>query len=66
MNLHTFPGVVDQEREVDALLRAVASTQIDQVQVRSLAIDTSQVPGGGQEAQCRRDARWGWRSCCVA
>ena len=42
INLLTFPGVVDQEREVDALCELVGTAQIDQVQVRSLAIDPAQ------------------------
>jgi pyruvate-formate lyase-activating enzyme len=39
LNLLTFPGVVDQEGEADALCRLVSSARVDQVQVRSLAID---------------------------
>jgi len=42
LNLLTFPGVTDQEREADALCELVASSDVDQVQVRSLAIDPEQ------------------------
>ena len=42
LNLLTFPGVTDQEGEVDALCELVASSGVDQVQVRSLAIDPEQ------------------------
>ena len=42
LNLLTFPGVVDQEREVDALCELIANATIDQIQVRSLAIDPAQ------------------------
>jgi len=42
INLLTFPGVTDQEGEADKLCRLVSSARIDQVQVRSLAIDPDQ------------------------
>ncbi|GAC1339417.1 MAG: radical SAM protein [Myxococcales bacterium] len=42
LNLLTFPGVVDREGEVAALCRLVASAGVDQIQVRSLAIDPEQ------------------------
>lgn len=42
LNLLTFPGVVDREGEVEALCRLVAAARVDQVQVRSLAIDPEQ------------------------
>jgi pyruvate-formate lyase-activating enzyme len=42
LNLLTFPGVTDQEGEVDALCDLVARCRVDQVQVRSLAIDPEQ------------------------
>ena len=42
LNLLTFPGVVDQEGEVDLLCALVSSARVDQVQVRSLAIDPEQ------------------------
>jgi pyruvate-formate lyase-activating enzyme len=42
LNLLTFPGVTDQENEVLALCALVASARVDQVQVRSLAIDPEQ------------------------
>ena len=42
LNLLTFPGIVDEEGEVDALCKLVASCKVDQVQVRSLAIDPEQ------------------------
>jgi len=42
LNLLTFPGVVDQAREVDALCALVGSAKVDQIQVRSLAIDPAQ------------------------
>jgi pyruvate-formate lyase-activating enzyme len=42
LNLLTFPGVVDREGEVDALCALVAAARVDQVQVRSLAIDPEQ------------------------
>lgn len=42
LNLLTFPGVVDQEGEIDALCGLVSLAQVDQVQVRSLAIDPEQ------------------------
>ena len=42
LNLLTFPGVVDQEGEVEALCELVGSARVDQVQVRSLAIDPEQ------------------------
>ena len=42
LNLLTFPGVTDQEGEMEALCELVASCGVDQVQVRSLAIDPEQ------------------------
>src|SRR5205823_2172765 len=42
LNLLTFPGVTDREGEVDALCELVSSAKVDQVQVRSLAIDPEQ------------------------
>jgi pyruvate-formate lyase-activating enzyme len=42
LNLLTFPGVVDREGEADALCALVAAAGVDQVQVRSLAIDPEQ------------------------
>ena len=42
LNLLTFPGVVDQEGEVEALCELVGAARVDQVQVRSLAIDPEQ------------------------
>src|SRR5256885_1754934 len=42
LNLLTFPGVTDQAGEADALCALVASAEVDQVQVRSLAIDPEQ------------------------
>jgi pyruvate-formate lyase-activating enzyme len=42
LNLLTFPGVVDSEGEADKLCALVASAGVDQVQVRSLAIDPEQ------------------------
>lgn len=42
INLLTFPGVTDQQGEVDALCDLVARYRVDQVQVRSLAIDPEQ------------------------
>ena len=45
LNLLTFPGVVDTEGEVDALCALVAKAKVDQVQVRSLAIDPAQYLG---------------------
>jgi pyruvate-formate lyase-activating enzyme len=39
VNLLTFPGVTDQEGEAEELCRLVSRERIDQVQVRSLAID---------------------------
>jgi pyruvate-formate lyase-activating enzyme len=42
INLLTFPGVSDQEGEVDALCEIVGGARVDQVQVRSLAIDPEQ------------------------
>ena len=42
LNLLTFPGVVDQAGEIDALCKLVADARVDQVQVRSLAIDPEQ------------------------
>jgi hypothetical protein len=40
--LLTFPGVTDQEGEAGKLCELVASERVDQVQVRSLAIDPDQ------------------------
>jgi MoaA/NifB/PqqE/SkfB family radical SAM enzyme len=42
LNLLTFPGVTDQEGEAEALCALVGSAAVDQVQVRSLAIDPEQ------------------------
>ena len=42
VNLLTFPGVTDQQGEVEALCDLVARCRVDQVQVRSLAIDPEQ------------------------
>ena len=42
LNLLTFPGVTDQEGEVDKLCELVARARVDQVQSRSLAIDPDQ------------------------
>ncbi|MFL5453468.1 MAG: radical SAM protein [Myxococcales bacterium] len=42
LNLLTFPGVTDQEGEATALCALVGSARVDQVQVRSLAIDPEQ------------------------
>jgi pyruvate-formate lyase-activating enzyme len=42
VNLLTFPGVTDQEGEAEKLCALVARERIDQVQVRSLAIDPDQ------------------------
>ena len=42
LNLLTFPGVTDRAGEADALCRLVSSAGVDQVQVRSLAIDPEQ------------------------
>lgn len=39
LNLLTFPGVTDRAGEVERLCRLVASTEVDQVQTRPLAID---------------------------
>jgi pyruvate-formate lyase-activating enzyme len=39
LNLLTFPGVTDREREAERLARLVGSLRVDQVQTRSLAID---------------------------
>ena len=39
LNLLTFPGVTDREGEVERLARLVAEVGVDQVQVRSLALD---------------------------
>jgi molybdenum cofactor biosynthesis enzyme MoaA len=50
LNLLTFPGVVDQEREVDALCALCANAKVDQVQVRSLAIDPAQYLAVAQSA----------------
>ncbi len=42
INLLTFPGVTDQAGEAEFLCELVARERIDQVQVRSLAIDPDQ------------------------
>jgi pyruvate-formate lyase-activating enzyme len=42
LNLLTFPGVTDQQGEVEALCELLGSCAVDQVQVRSLAIDPEQ------------------------
>ena len=42
LNLLTFPGVTDREGELEALCELVGSARVDQVQVRSLAIDPEQ------------------------
>jgi pyruvate-formate lyase-activating enzyme len=42
LNLLTFPGVTDREGEADALCQLVGSARVDQVQMRSLAIDPDQ------------------------
>jgi hypothetical protein len=42
LNLLTFPGVTDQEGEVEKLCELVARRRVDQVQARSLAIDPDQ------------------------
>ncbi|HYV65068.1 MAG TPA: radical SAM protein [Myxococcales bacterium] len=42
LNLLTFPGVTDREGEMEALCELVGSARVDQVQVRSLAIDPEQ------------------------
>jgi wyosine [tRNA(Phe)-imidazoG37] synthetase (radical SAM superfamily) len=42
VNLLTFPGVTDQQGESERLCELVARERIDQVQVRSLAIDPDQ------------------------
>jgi pyruvate-formate lyase-activating enzyme len=42
LNLLTFPGVTDLQGEVEALCELVGSCGVDQVQVRSLAIDPEQ------------------------
>jgi pyruvate-formate lyase-activating enzyme len=42
LNLLTFPGVTDQECEAEALCELVSRYRVDQVQVRSLAIDPEQ------------------------
>ena len=42
INLLTFPGVTDQEGEADKLCALVSRARVDQVQVRSLAIDPDQ------------------------
>jgi len=42
LNLLTFPGVVDQQGEIEALCSLVSRARVDQVQVRSLAIDPEQ------------------------
>jgi len=56
MNLLTFPGVTDREQEAERLCRLVAETGVDQVQMRSLAIDpdlymaVARGRGGGGQA----------------
>jgi pyruvate-formate lyase-activating enzyme len=42
LNLLVFPGVTDRAGEIDALCALVRSAGVDQVQVRSLAIDPEQ------------------------
>ena len=42
LNLLTFPGVTDQEGEVEALVDLVRRHRVDQVQTRSLCIDPLQ------------------------
>jgi pyruvate-formate lyase-activating enzyme len=42
LNLLTFPGVTDAANEAELLCELVASARVDQVQVRSLAIDPEQ------------------------
>jgi pyruvate-formate lyase-activating enzyme len=42
LNLLTFPGVTDAANEAERLCELVASAAVDQVQVRSLAIDPEQ------------------------
>ena len=42
LNLLTFPGVTDSEGEADKLCALVSAARVDQVQVRSLAIDPEQ------------------------
>jgi len=42
LNLLTFPTVTDRAGEIDALCALAASARVDQVQVRSLAIDPDQ------------------------
>ncbi|MBS2024711.1 MAG: radical SAM protein [Deltaproteobacteria bacterium] len=42
LNLLTFPGVVDTEGEAEALCELVGKAKVDQIQVRSLAIDPAQ------------------------
>ena len=42
LNLLTFPGVTDRKGEIDLLCDLVGSARVDQVQVRSLAIDPDQ------------------------
>lgn len=39
INLLTFPGVTDDEGELDALVEAIRRHQVDQVQTRSLNLD---------------------------
>lgn len=56
LNLLTFPGVTDREGEAERLCRLVASTGVDQVQTRPLAIDpdvymdVARARGGGGRA----------------
>ena len=42
LNLLTFPGATDRQGELEALCELVGSARVDQVQVRSLAIDPEQ------------------------
>jgi len=39
INLLVFPGITDQEEEVDGLISFIRQTNIDMVQVRNLNID---------------------------
>lgn len=39
LNLLVFPGVTDQEDEIDSLIRLVAATGVDMIQMRNLNID---------------------------
>jgi molybdenum cofactor biosynthesis enzyme MoaA len=49
INLLTFPTVTDREGEADALCDLVSRAKIDQVQVRSLAIDPDQYAAVAEE-----------------